>query len=76
FLRTCSPDSCEIQMFGDGDKLLLNRVSPNDSLEYTELFSKFSEGIIHSFGYETRKNDVSKGLISIEFEKSSVMSPP
>lgn len=74
FLRSCSPDSCEIRMFRDGDKLLLNRVSPNDSMEYTELFSKFSEGIMHSFGYETKMNDVSKGLIALQFEKRKVSS--
>jgi hypothetical protein len=40
-------------------------------MEYTELFAKFLEGIIHSFGYETKKDDVSKGLITLEFERKS-----
>ena len=70
-LDACSCKSSEIRILRDGDKLSLNRLSPNESLEYTELFSKFLEGIIHSFGYETKKNDVSKGLIVLEFEKKN-----
>jgi hypothetical protein len=71
FLDACSGKSSEIRIFTEGDKLSLNRLSPNDSLEYTELFSRFLEGIIHSFGYETKNNDVSKGLIVLEFEKKN-----
>jgi len=69
-LDACSSKSSEIRILRDGDKLFVNWLSPNDSLEYTELFSKFLEGLIHAFGYETKKNDVSKGLIAMEFEKS------
>ena len=68
-LDACSSKSSEVRILRDGDKISLNRLSPNDSPEYTELFSRFLEGIIHSFGYETKKNDVSKGLIVLEFER-------
>ena len=68
-LGACSSKSSEIRIVRDGNRISLNRLCPNDSMEYTELFSKFLEGIIHSFGYETKKNDVSKGLIALEFEK-------
>jgi len=70
-LGACSPKSSEIRIARDGNKLSVNRLSPNDSIEYTESFSRFLEGLIHSFGYETKKNDVSKGLITLEFERKS-----
>jgi hypothetical protein len=69
-LEAASPKSSQIQIIRDEDKLSVSRLCPNDSSEYTELFSKFLEGIIHSFGFSTSKNDVSKGLIVLEFEKS------
>jgi len=68
-LNACSSKYSEIQILKEDRKLSVNWMSPNNSLEYTELFSKFLEGVIHSFGYKTRKNDVSKGLIVMEFEK-------
>jgi hypothetical protein len=68
-LGACSSKSSEIRIVRDGNRLSLNRLCPNDAMEYTELFAKFLEGIIHSFGYETKKNDVSKGLIALEFER-------
>lgn len=68
-LGACSSKSSEIRIVRDGNRLSLNRLCPNDAMEYTELFAKFLEGIIHSFGYETKKNDVSKGLITLEFER-------
>jgi len=71
FLEACSPKSCEIRILREGDKLTLNRLSPNESLEYTEAFSKFLEGVIHSFEYETKRNDISKGLIVLEFERKN-----
>lgn len=71
-LDACAPKSSEVRIVKEGDKLSLHRVSPTDSLEYTELFSKFLEGVIHSFGYETKKNDVSKGLIALEFERKNL----
>ena len=69
-LEAASPKSSEIRIIKNEDELLVNRLCPNDSPEYTELFSKFLEGIIHSFGFSTKKNDVSKGLIVLEFEKT------
>lgn len=68
-LNTCFWDSSEIRIIRDGEKVALNRLSPNDSIEYTEMISKFLEGIVNSFGYETKQNDVSKGLIAFNFEK-------
>jgi len=70
-LDACSCKSSEIRILREENRLSLNWLSPNDSLEYTELFSKFLEGVIHSFGYETRNNDVSKGLIVLEFERKN-----
>jgi len=77
-LDVCSWDSSEIRLFRDEDALSLTRLCPSDSLEHTELVSKYLEGIIHSFGYETRKNDVSKGLIVIDFERKGILKakPP
>jgi len=69
FLCSCSWDSGEIRISKDGGKLSLTRLSLNDSLEYTELASKFIEGIISTFGYELVKQDVSKGLTVQEFER-------
>jgi hypothetical protein len=68
-LCSCSWDLSEIRISKDGDKLSLTRLSPNDSLEYTELISKFIEGIISSFGYEIKTHDISKGLTVQEFER-------
>jgi len=75
-LDACSCKSSEIRIFREENKLSLNWLSPNDSLEYTELFSKFLEGIIHSFGYNTKNNDVSKGLIVLEFKKKTSYNNP
>lgn len=68
-LLDVSSASSEIRLFRDVGKLSLTRLCPNDSLEHTDLVSKYLEGIIHSFGYETKMNDVSKGLIVLEFER-------
>jgi len=68
-LDACTWDSSEIQLRENGESLVLNCVSLWSSKEYTELASKFLEGIIHVLGYETVKNDVSKGLIVLEFRK-------
>lgn len=70
-LDVCSWNSSEIRLFRNGNKLSLTRLCPNDSLEHTELVSKYLEGIVHSFGYETKKNDVSKGLIVVNFERKN-----
>lgn len=61
--------SSEIRLFRNGDQLSLTRLCPNDSLEHTQIVSKYLEGIMNSFSYETEKNDVSKGLIVLEFER-------
>jgi len=69
-------DSSEIRIFRDGNKISLTRLCPHDSLEHTDLVSKYLEGIVHSFGYESKNNDVSKGLIILEFEKISKTEHP
>lgn len=70
-LETCACKPSEVRINRDGDKLSVNTLSPNDSSEYTELVSRFLEGILHSFGYETKSRDVSKGLLTLEFEKAN-----
>ena len=67
-LEACTNKSSQIRILREENKLSLNWLSPSDPLEYTELFSKFLEGALHSLGYETVKNDVSKGLITLELE--------
>jgi len=69
-LNTCFWDSSEIRIVRNGEKVALNRLSPNDSIEYTEMTARFIEGIVNSFGYDTKNTDVSKGLISFEFGKN------
>jgi len=69
-LNTCFWDSSEIHIARNEGKVTLNRLSPNDSIEYTEMIARFIEGIVNSFGYDTKSNDVSKGLISFEFGKN------
>jgi len=38
-------------------------------LENTELLMRFLEGVMHSLGYEVRKRECMKGVITMEFEE-------
>jgi hypothetical protein len=44
-------------------------MSPHFSLEQTECTSKFVEGMVHSLGYITTKNECLKGMILLELKK-------
>ena len=70
-LDACAWDSSEFRLQRDGDNLVLNSVSLASSLEYTELVARFLEGIVHSLGYETTNNDITRGLIVLEFKKGN-----
>ena len=43
-------------------------VASHTPLQYTRLLQSYLEGVIHSFGYETIKQEYLKGLIILEFK--------
>ena len=68
-LATTRWDLNEVQVVNDDEKVRIRCVSPLLPIENTELLLKFIEGVMHSFGYKTVKEDFMKGIILLEFEK-------
>jgi len=54
----------------DEDRLSLTCLSSKFTEGYTELFSKFLEGVLDALGYAKDGGEVSKGMISLRFRKS------
>jgi len=44
-------------------------MSPHFSSEYTEVFSKFLEGVLNALNHATLKNECLRGMILLEFKK-------
>lgn len=69
FLSAAGWDLNEVVVAKEDGKVKIRCVSPVLSMEKTELLLKFVDGIMHELGYEARKQDYVKGIISLEYEK-------
>jgi hypothetical protein len=63
-------DVNEVSFTKDNDNVRIKCVSPLLPLENTELLMKFTEGVMHSFGYEVENEDYARGMILLTFGKS------
>jgi hypothetical protein len=63
-------DISEFKISQEGGHVELTCLSSKFSAAYTELFSKFLEGVLTSMGYDLKRSEVSKGIISLKFVKS------
>jgi hypothetical protein len=69
FLSAAGWDLNEVVVAKEDSRVKIRCVSPVLSMEKTELLLKFVDGIMHELGYEARKQDYVKGIISLEYEK-------
>lgn len=60
-------DLNEVNVEREGETVMLRCVSFTLPLERTELLVRFLEGVMHSLGYETKKLDSTRGIITMEF---------
>jgi len=63
-------DLNEVNVERKEKRVTLRCVSFTLSLENTELLVRFLEGVMHSFGYETKKLDFVRGMITMEFARA------
>lgn len=68
-LHALAWDKSEVRVLRKEKSICLSCVAPERSPEYTELFSRFLEGVMHSLGYKMMKKDLLKGLILLDFTK-------
>jgi len=69
--RTLAWGISDITISAEEDRLHLRCTAPeHQTVEETELFSKFLEGAIHSLGYETTKRKILKGLILLDCKQT------
>lgn len=60
-------DLNEVNVEREEENVMLRCVSFTLPLERTELLVRFLEGVMHSLGYETKKLDSTRGIITMEF---------
>jgi len=68
-LSACAWNITELGVSRKDGNVEFRCVAPSLSMEGTELFSKYLEGIMGSLGYRSVKRDSLKGFILVEFRK-------
>lgn len=64
-------DLSEFDLSVEGEYLAVKCIILNSSYSYADLFSKFIEGALNTFGYEPISEDVSKGVVNLRFRRIS-----
>jgi len=68
-MKKCAWNVSDFSITTQGENVSVKCVSPYFTMESTEAFTKFLEGIMHSANYETIKNECLKGMILLNFKK-------
>ena len=69
-LRASRWDLDELNVTRKTNGVEIRCISTNLSLEETDLLLRFIEGAMRSLGYEAKKGDYSRGIISLGFEQT------
>lgn len=68
-MKKCAWNISDFSITTRGENVSMKCISPYLTTESTEAFLKFLEGIIHSSGYKTVKNECLKGMVLLDFRK-------
>jgi hypothetical protein len=69
FLEATRWDLSEVEVKQNQNTIKFRCISTLLTGKATEQLAKFIEGVIHSIGYQTDKNDTLKGMILLDFKK-------
>jgi len=69
FLSTCAWNITDLAVSNRDGEVEFQCIAPNLSMQNTELFSKYLEGIMDALGYELVRNDTIRGLVLMGFKR-------
>jgi len=68
-MKKCAWNVSDFSIITRGENISIKCVSPHFTMESTEAFMKFLEGVLHSSGHKTVKNEWLKGMILLDFTR-------